>query len=199
MHSLRHTIAICVLFACGGWALASVTVTKVLPDKLVYGFDAPATVTVTLMNTAKDTATARLNVTLLSELTREDALFDQTVTLAAGETKPISVSFRTGRQAASAEYGYEVRAVVSVAGQPDSVVREYFMVTDNPVKIGHLTIPTGMCDHRDRGSFNSAAEAVQRMRNSYFRSGGTLQQPTGDEGAGGRRAWHRRTDRHLRR
>ncbi len=166
-----------VLFAQSGaaWAAGGVTVTKVWPDKLVYGFDSPGTCTVTLAaagkaleGTNKTMRTAHLKLELLSRLDRVDTLDERAVEVAVGETKPIPVAFRTGKKKDGAEYGYEVRATLTAEGQSNSVACEYFMVTDDPVKVGHLTIPTGMCDDRDAYSFGTALSGAERMRNSYF-------------------------------
>ena len=155
---------------CGSLAYAAngVTVNKVWPDRLVYGFAAPGTIAVTVSNTDNAPRSARLKVILGSRLDREETVYDQPVELAAQETKEVTVPFTTGKKAEGAEYGYEARAVVTAEGQPEAAAREFFMVTDNPVKIGHLEIPTGMCDDRDGYSFSTAQTGAQRMRNSYF-------------------------------
>jgi len=166
--NLRHILVVCVSLAYGIAFAANIAVSKVLPDKLVYGFDAPVAITVTVSNATREAGTPRLQVVLGSGLAREETLYDQPVPLAAGETKPVLINYRTGIKSAGAEYGYEVRATLSTPGQPASTAREFFMVTDNPLKIGHLEIPTGMCDHRDAYSFSTAKSGAQRMRDSYF-------------------------------
>ncbi len=160
-------LLLAALFA-GSGALAGVTVNKVWPDKLVYGFSAPGAVAVTVTNADAVPCSGRLKVILGSRQDREETLYDQPLELAAKEKKVVTVPFTTGKKADGAEYGYEARAIVAVAGQPDATAREFFMVTDNPVKVGHLEIPTGMCDDRDAYSFSTAQSGAQRMRNSYF-------------------------------
>jgi len=165
--NLRYLVISCTLLTLGSLAHAArgITVTGVSPDKLVYGFEAPMTITVTVSNTTKDAVTAQLKVVLASRLTWEETLYDQPVPLAAGETKPVPVSYRTGKKSAGAEYGYEARATLTTPGQPVSTLREFFMVTDNPVKIGHMSIPAGMVDHRE--GLGGLQSGIERARASY--------------------------------
>ena len=176
-NSLRHTLAACLLLACAGMALAaaSVTVTSVCPDKLVYGFSAPGVITVTINNTLKEAHDVELKVFLGNRLAHEVMIYDdQLIEMAAKETKVIKVPFTTGKKADGAEYGYEARAVITDLNKPEilftdpepgTIGREYFMVTDNPVKIGHMTIPTGMCDHRE--GLGGLQNGIERSRASY--------------------------------
>ncbi len=150
------------------WAATGVTVNRVWPDKLVYGFAAPGTIAVTVSNADNAPRSARLRVILGSRLDREDTVYDEPLDLTAGETKEVTVPFTTGKKAEGAEYGYEARAVLSVEGQPDSSAREFFMVTDSPLKIGHLTITTAATDHRHDWWGESVKRGAQRMREQYF-------------------------------
>lgn len=155
------------------WALSAalardVAVTKVWPDKLAYRFAAPGTVAVTVSNSGTEPRAGELKVMLYNRLDRETVLSTQPLNLAAGETTVIEIPFATGTKADGAEYGYEARVVLSAEGQADSVGREFFMVTDNPLKIGHLTIPTAATDHRHGWWGQSVARGVGRMRERYF-------------------------------
>jgi len=170
---VSYFIVVGIILLFGGTisAAADVTVTKVWPDKLRYDFETPGKITITLKNASQVQQRAgKLTLTLHSALDREETLYDETVELAAGETKAIDVPFTTGSKADGAEYGYEALAVWSVDGKPVSSAREFFMITDSPLKIGHLTIPTAATDHRHGWWGGSVARGVQRSQDAWASS-----------------------------
>ena len=77
--NLRYLVISCTLLTLGSLAHAArgITVTGVSPDKLVYGFEAPMTITVTVSNTTKDAVTAQLKVVLASRLHGSGELLDR--------------------------------------------------------------------------------------------------------------------------
>lgn len=139
---------------------APVGITAARADKLLYRSGEAGSLAITVTNTGPAVA-GSLKVTLVQELADERVLPEMPVTLAAGETKTMTVPFEaTGR------WGTEARVLLS-AGESRDIRREYFSVHDNfwAVGIGHVggaAAQTGLGQHRQ------LPEEMRRLRANHL-------------------------------
>ncbi len=138
-----------------------VFVESIRVDKLVYRYDSPVAISCDV-KARKNAKGARIKIELFHGLEPPVILLEDEFDLAADESRKLTCVYGTGSGESGAEYGYEVRADIVDASNRVATAREYFMVTDSPLKIGHLTIPLACM------SVHSPESGAARMRAMYF-------------------------------
>ncbi len=149
-----------------------VVVERLWPDKLAYRYQAPVSVDLSLKNLRDAKQDVKLKVELFHGLEAPQTLLEKKIGLAPGELHKVPCNYTTASKEQGAEYGYELRATATDDKGREAVAREYFMVSDNPLKIGHLTIPFGqLAPEHPNASYKSTVPeilAMAGMRAMYF-------------------------------
>lgn len=117
---------------------AAVFLEAVKADRLVYGTQESGTVSVALRNSVAAPQRARLVVEVESGLGQPVTLHDAEIEIPAAGAAAHLVTVKLPVQA---EYGHQLRAVLYRPGKDGEVLgeaRDWFYVSDKPVRIGHL-------------------------------------------------------------
>ena len=144
-----------------------VFVKSVRTDRIMYGTADKGQATVRLLNGGKEPAKLRLVVELESGLNAPVVIHDAEITVPPTEganAHAMKIDFPAQR-----EYGHQIRAVLRRPGKEGEIlgdVRDWFYVSDKPVRVGHLAA-WGSDSNYDADP-GEIADFVSGMRNNLF-------------------------------
>jgi hypothetical protein len=136
-------------------------------DRLLYATTEKGRATVRLLNGGKQPVVLHLTVELEAGLGDPVAIHDADVTVpptAGSSAHVVTIDFPPQR-----EYGHQLRAVLRRPGKDGEIlgdVRDWFYVSDRPVRIGHLA--AWGSDNDYEANPEQIAGFVGRMRNNRF-------------------------------
>ena len=138
---------------------------SVWPDKIIYAPGDTAQFAVTIANTGKAPLAATLTVRAIWEMDESEQVGNQPVTLAAGETKKLTFTWK-----ARDVLGGEARADLVAAGQTLATASDYFNVCP-PKEVMRIALqtgaPTGLFSYNTPGYLASIPAAVLPVRQAY--------------------------------
>ncbi|MEI6519274.1 MAG: hypothetical protein WCO98_04445 [bacterium] len=138
--------------------------TSIRADKLVYKLKEIGSATVVIRNGAAKPQTARLVVEVESGLGKPATISDAEIEIPAGGKDPYNVSVKLP---VLPEYGHQLKATLSKTGKDGEVIgeaRDWFYVSDKPVRIGHLAAWGSDKDYEPK----NVDEFIGNMRKNCF-------------------------------
>ena len=143
---------------------ATLSITRVWPERICYKPGETASILVALSNAGKTTETARLTVSVRWGLDGIDPLAATTLVLRAGAPCEVSLAYPIP---SDRKWGHEVVATVAdEKGALQSTAREYFTVGRNPWEVGHYITAFGMRDAEKNGRVDR--DLLPRWRKDYI-------------------------------
>ncbi len=136
---------------------------RVWPNKLLYGTREQGLVSVFLQNATAEAVPARLVVQIESGLDQIETIFDRELSIPAAE-KPGQPFELKVPMTPPGEYGHTVLATLYRGPEVLGTAREYFFVSDRPVRIGQY----GGTGVGTQYTTEDVQPFVDRMRRHYF-------------------------------
>ncbi len=113
-----------------------VIVEEVWPEKLIYRKEEKAKVHIVLKNNSAESKNVKLICEITGGIDEREKIFEKEIELAVRERKKIEVEWDTTGK----EYGFEIMAKIMEAGKEIDSGKEYFAVTDKPIKVTQMNV-----------------------------------------------------------